>query len=220
MGDHSVDGKDVWKRPSPLGMPSSVSGFGTLAAPLLAGFSLTAVVEIVGRSERGIRGDIAILLFTLAAGFLIVAIQTAINGARYNIKPSEWVDWNPEMKHYDVRAQDVRRYQWKSERLAEYYSDLARFTFNAGIVLFVGGLISILIPGPGGWSVPRILAIAAAGMTVLLEVVLVLRVPFVVRLFTPTVDDVARLRPRAEFTPEEIDGRELLTRLAEPERES
>ena len=87
--------KVVWSRPVPLGKALGVSTFGTIAAPVLAGFSLTTVVELVGRNSRGIRGDLAIAAFTGAAGLLVFAIQAALIAASYQVSPADRMAWIP-----------------------------------------------------------------------------------------------------------------------------
>jgi hypothetical protein len=56
-----------WSRRRPIGFLSAVSTTGGIAAPLLAGFSLTTVVQITGSQQPPPLADLAVASFAIAA---------------------------------------------------------------------------------------------------------------------------------------------------------
>jgi hypothetical protein len=205
--------KVVWNRPVPLGKAIGVSTFGTIAAPVLTGFSLTTVVELVGRSAttRGMRGDLAIAAFTGAAGLLVFAIQAALIAASYQVSPADRMAWIPESKLSDKAMNQLRVNQWRDEAIARRHRGIARTTYNLGILSFLLGLVAVLIPEPGRWTWPRIVAIVTAAIAVALETVLVTGWPDVLRrALSPSSEDATREQQRVqELQPPEISKQAL-----------
>jgi hypothetical protein len=193
----------IWSRSRLIAYPASLVDFAKFAAPLLTGFSLTAVVAMVGRDQRGVRGDLAIMSFSLAATLLIFAIQAGLTAATYQASPADRVAWTPEARGDDVEAVRLRQDQWDDEILASRYRTRTQYAYNFGIVWFLAGLVCLLVPAPGGWSVPRIVGIVAACLAVAIELVgLTGWPPPARRLLSPTLEDLARERSRrAEFEP-------------------
>jgi hypothetical protein len=181
----------VWSRPEPLGLATSGSTFGSVAAPLLAGFSLTAVVELVGKDDGGLRGDGALIAFAAAAGLLVYTIQLSVTAARHQVSPADRLAWIPEARLDDDWLNWLRDNQWRDEALAERQRARARVSYNGGILAFLAGLVLVLVPGPGDWRLARVLALAAAGTVLLAELVLLAEHPRLVRsALSPTIDDL------------------------------
>jgi hypothetical protein len=201
----------VWNRPEPLGRAAATISFGTIAAPLLAGFSLTTIVELVGRAQRGLRGDLAIVAFAAAAGLLVFAIQAALTAAFHQVSPADRIAWTPECRIDPKWMELVRTNQWRDEQIARRHRSSARGTYNLGILAFLLGLVAVLIPEPGKWTWPRALALAIGGLAVTIEVVLVTGWPnFLRRLLSPSSTDLeAEDRQRQQETAPIISGQKL-----------
>ena len=73
--------------------------------------------------------------------------------------------------------------QWRDEKLAWRLYARCRWTYNLGIIAFLGGLIAVLIPSPGKWDdlhtarVFPIVALVVAAIAILIEIVLTFRKP-------------------------------------------
>jgi hypothetical protein len=164
----------IWRRQEPLGYAVGLVSFSSIAAPLLTGFSLTTIVELIGRSEsaRGTRGDIAIAAFAIAAGLLIYAIQAGLAASQLTVPPDQRAAQTPEARG-DVRwLKQLRQEQWRDAALAERLFIRTRIAYNLGIVAFLGGLVAVLVPDPKEWNLIRIIAIIAASTAGIIELVL------------------------------------------------
>lgn len=201
----------VWSRSRLIAYPASLVDFAKVAAPLLTGFSLAAVVAMVGRDQHGLRGDLAIMSFSLAATLLTFAIQAGLTAATYQASPADRLAWTPEARGDNEEAARLRQEQWDDEVLANCYRIRTQYAYNLGIVCFLAGLVCVLVPAPGGWSAPRIVGIVAACLAVAIELVgLTGWPPLVRRLLSPTLEDLDRERARrAEFEPPSLTPAEL-----------
>src|SRR5215471_9875433 len=69
----------LWKRSSPMGYAIGFASLATIAAPLLAGFSLTTIVTLSSSQDnRGTRGGIAIVAFSVAAVLMLFTLQAGL----------------------------------------------------------------------------------------------------------------------------------------------
>jgi MFS family permease len=163
----------VWRRREPLGYAYGLVSFASVAAPLLTGFALTTIIELTGRDDRGTRGDIAIAAFAFAAGLLIYAIQAGLAAGQLAIAPDQRAAQMPEARGYPEWMRRLREDQWRDAALAERLFIRTRIAYNLGILAFLVGLTTALLPGPGDWNPIRIAAVAAAGTAAGIELVLV-----------------------------------------------
>ena len=174
----------LWQRPVPLGYGLGLVSFATIAAPLLAGFSLTAIVTLstsVGR--HGARSDIAIASFSISAVLMLFALQAGLAASQRGLSPDQRVSQYPEARRWLGPMQQVRLDQWRDYKLAKRLMQRTRWTYNLGIIAFMGGLIALLIPAPGKWDdantgpLFRVVAIVVAIGALLVEIVLTFGVP-------------------------------------------
>jgi len=201
-GDAAGVTEPVWNRPEPLGAAAGGTTFGLVAAPLLAGFALTAVVELVSRSDPGVRGDVATAAFATAAGLLIFTVQVSISASRYQVSPPDRIAWTPESLADPNWLRWVHDVQWRDEELARRHRARARYSYNAGIVAFLAGLVAVLLPDPGDWRPGRTVAVAVAGLALLVELLLIAGRPRTVRrLLVPTIADYEAERARIAVPP-------------------
>lgn len=200
----------VWNRPSLLAYPVSIVEFSKVAAPLLAGFSLTAIVELVGRSAS-LHNDLAIMSFALAAVLLILAIQAGLTAAMYQATPTMRLEWEPEARVDNGIAEEVRQEQWADEVLARRYRQRVHYQYNLGIVAFLVGLVVVLVPHPWSWSVPRLVGIGASGIVVVLEVIGLIGWPVTFHnRIAPDRNTVAAERAKRETAqPDPLEGGQI-----------
>lgn len=108
--------QQVWLGKGNLGYRRSIDSAGTVAAPLLAGFSLTLLVLLlpdlgttsttvhvgaIGRVKTESHGFSAIpdvaAMFLLVAGLLLIgSVQAAISMRLYSHTPADYEEWYPE----------------------------------------------------------------------------------------------------------------------------
>lgn len=150
----------VWSVPRSPAYPASLTAFCTVAAPLLAGFSLSALLAL--RDEDGAAAAVALGLFGVGAVVLVAAIQAALVGAMHHAAPPEWLAWYPESSDDLVLLSWLRAEQWREAEFATRWRARARLAYNAGISAFLLGVVAVLVPRPGGWTAPRLVALVVA----------------------------------------------------------
>ena len=93
----------------------------------------------------------------------------------------------------------LRRNQWRDEAIARRHRRLARATYNLGILSFLLGLVAVLIPTPGQWTWPRIVAVVIAALAVAVETILVIERPDALRrVLAPSHEDASREQQRVQ----------------------
>ena len=130
----------LWHRPVPVGYGPGFTAFATIAAPLLAGFSLTAIVTLSSSQDhRGTRGDVAIAAFSVATVLMLFTLQAGIAATQRAVLPDQRAAQYPEARHMLGWMQQLRLDQWRDETLAKRLMNRCRWTYNLGIIAFLGG---------------------------------------------------------------------------------
>lgn len=152
-----------WRKPAPLGYRSAMDSLGSVAAPLLAGFSLASVI-IVSDDSVNFRwpGAVALALAT-AAVVLIGSVQCAYYARQYLWSGAEVLDWWPEMKA-DTGLETLLRHE-QAEAFYRWVGWIrwARTTYDFGILALLAGLGLGLVP-PHDSGLQNSLRWAAAGV--------------------------------------------------------
>jgi hypothetical protein len=86
----------VWSQRRPINYPKQIEVAGGIAAPLLAGFSLTTIAQLVIGQDHPWLSEWAIASFALAAGLMVFALQLSAAALGYTAMPSERLDYFPE----------------------------------------------------------------------------------------------------------------------------
>jgi hypothetical protein len=179
--------KTVWRLRDPLASGEELSEFGKVAAPVLAGFSLTEIIEILGRQHLGLNEQLTVLGLALAAVLLIFAMQRMLNARAYKVSPEERLAWYPDARDDDDWLRLVRAQQWRDERIARKYDRSSRISYNLGITALLLALCAALWPVEGfKWDqVVHIAAMIVASAAALYEVLLIINkwLPKGLRLF-------------------------------------
>lgn len=210
----------LWRRTVPVGYGIGFVSFATIAAPLLAGFSLTAIITLSSSADhRGTRGDIAIAAFSIAAVLMLFTLQAGLAASQRSIPPDQRASQYPEARLSLGWMQQVRLDQWRDEKLAWQLFKRSRWTYNLGIIAFIGGLIALQIPSPGQWDDPhtgslfRVVALIVVVGAILIEIALTFHMPpFVSSWLVPGLADTQRATPEdvPEMDPIELEDAQRL----------
>ena len=170
MADHRLP--EVWNQRNPINYPKQIEVTGGIAAPLLAGFSLTTVAQLVIGRDHPWLSEWATALFALAAALLIFAVQLSAKALSYAATPSERLDYNPEAASTPEVLKLIRKRQWEEMELRAKHSTRARFCYNGGLLAFLSGLGLILVP-QSSWPWPwgRVAGVAIVSISLLVEVI-------------------------------------------------
>ena len=157
---------DRFQPPGELGYPAAIDTVGTIAAPLLAGFSATLVGLLLDTLHTNVRWpDMTALLLLISVLAFIATIQFTFNARRWSVTPSELESWySHTCKSYWVSEQ--RRYLGKYLPRAR----ATRVAYRLGIVSFLSGFTLVLVP-PGSVGLVRGLTVGAAALGAAAEVV-------------------------------------------------
>ena len=146
------------------GAMGAVQSVGTIAAPFLAGFSITLVGVIVA-TKNFAHGGVAELLLTGAALLMVGSMQFSLWARQHEVSPTFYAEWFP-----GATEERVEYYKAEQARLARkwrFWSGLTRLAYNAGILLLLAGLLTILLPPEGitlGTARGAAAGLAAAGL--------------------------------------------------------
>jgi hypothetical protein len=160
----------VWNRRRPINYPKQIEMAGGIAAPLLVGFSLTTVAQLVIGGDHPWLSQWAIALFAIASAFLVYAMRFTATALGYAATPSDRLDYNPEAISDQDILQVVRRRQWEEMELRAKYTVRIKFCYNFGLLAFLGGLGLILVPRhhwPWPWS--RLVGVAVISISIVIE---------------------------------------------------
>jgi hypothetical protein len=155
----------LWKLPQPYGRGAAVDAMAGIAAPLLAGFSLTLAGVIAASPEkfRWPGADLAVLVVPVV--LLVACIQFGFHARAHLYSAADVRDWRPDFIERHERA-------LKLQQAADYekwcqWERRSRFTYNAAIVVLAVGVAMVVAPRAGSaepawrWAAAAI-ALAAA----------------------------------------------------------
>jgi hypothetical protein len=129
----------LWNRRRLINYPKQIEMAGGIAAPLLAGFSLTTVAQLVIERDHPWLSDWAIALFAIAAALLVYAMQFSAMALGYAAAPSDRLDYSPEAAFKPDILRVIRARQWEKMGLRAKYTDRTKYCHNFGLLAFLGG---------------------------------------------------------------------------------
>ncbi len=159
----------IWQVRDPLGTVDAKRAMGTIAAPLLAGFSLTTIVALLS-ADKILERDWGITVFAAAAVMFLLSVQFTYMGLMYAASPSERMAWMarvPGQEPDEAEYADAAGMQAKDFELQERYFTRAGMFYNFSVLAFTAGMALILVPQT--WTVPRGTAIAILSVVFVLE---------------------------------------------------
>ncbi len=138
-----------WEIPYPPGALVAVETMGTVAAPLLAGFSITLALFVVQAHGSLHWPNVALVLLVVAALTLLGALQATFWARYYSATPPELAGWweaslnNPDR----LRAvQDEQRILISGQRT---WARRARLSYNVGLISLLLAFPVVLVPAGG-----------------------------------------------------------------------
>jgi hypothetical protein len=150
-----------WVTPYLYGEAEALNSMGTIAAPLLAGFSLAAMVQTLTITKNQARWpDAALLLFMLAAVFFITTVQAMFWARGYQVSPQQIKEWWPDAG--DAQRMELLRDEQKLHAAGFHmWSNRARVTYSVALLCLLAALTLLAVPPSShGQSVIRWLAVA------------------------------------------------------------
>jgi hypothetical protein len=164
--------EDYWETPNLYGEPEALNSMGTIAAPLLAGFSLAAMVQTLTITTSESRWpDVAFLLFMLAAVLFVTTVQAMFWARGYQASPPEIKDWWPDA----AEAQRLRlliREQKHHAAGFSMWSNRARLAYSVALLCLLAALTTLAVPPHSHGHAPlsRWLAVAAGSAAFIAEI--------------------------------------------------
>jgi hypothetical protein len=145
------EGRSFWSQwilpKTGYGSVAAVQSVGSIAAPLLAGFSFTLVGLVLASPDRIRWPGASLVLLTTAGLCLVAAVQCAAWARRWDPTPAELLNWWPGFETLPVEARDQ---VYEEQRLhASRHSCWARATrlfYNLGILSLLASVTVLLVP--------------------------------------------------------------------------
>ena len=163
---------ESWRKPAPLAYGPALDAVTTIAAPLLAGFSITVIAAVAASSEKFRWPGIALLALTVAAVLLVASLQLGFYARQHLYSAADVADWwTPEYLEESHRAERRQREQQEDFARWKKISSKARTTYNIGITILALGVASVLVPLPSAshsessfrWAAAAVATMAALG---------------------------------------------------------
>jgi hypothetical protein len=138
----------VWQVPLPLGQQQALQSMGTVAAPVLAGFSLSLIALTISVEDSIRWPSLALLLLVCATVAMLISVQTTFWARRYAVTPADMIAWWPDYGDDPMRRELLRREQSNSSAAEQRWSKRASAFYNGGLLVLLVGIGVMLIP-PG-----------------------------------------------------------------------
>jgi hypothetical protein len=178
----------VWNRRRPINYPKQIEVTGGIAAPLLVGFSLTAIAELAAGKDHFL-SEVAIALFAVASVLLVYAMQFSASALGYAATPSDRLDYSPEAASRLDVLRIVRWRQWQEMELRAKYTERVKICYNCGLIAFLGGLEFVIFPHHHDqWG--RIIGALVVGISIVIEIIWACSNASKPKFLLPTYDPV------------------------------
>jgi hypothetical protein len=133
-----------------------------VAAPFLAGFSLTLLGLLIPQSDTFRLGDLALILLAAAAVCFIATVQCTFWARQYVVTPQEIEMWRPAYP-----AERRIALQRLHKCAFDIWSARSVWCYRAGILFVMAGVAVALVPegsvGLGRWLAILVLALGFVG---------------------------------------------------------
>lgn len=185
----------IWRMPQSYGEPEAFNSMGAIAAPLLAGFSLAAMVQTLTITTSAARWpEVALLLFMLAAVLFVFSVQAMFWARKYQTTPEEIKAWWPDAAH-PQRLKMLRDEQRELAMRFSLWANRARATYNTGLLCLLAALTVLAVPAAsdGHLAFVRWLAVAVGGVALIAEATWIIasssNIKWMARFIEPPLDD-------------------------------
>jgi MFS family permease len=163
----------TWKAPTPYGYPAAIGSASAVAAPLLAGFAITVIAQLLTQ-HVGLRWPSATLaVLAAAAALLIATVQLGFWARQWHVTPAELESWWPDHDEQDrwEQLRSDQAFYAENFRLAAAW---VRRTYNGGILALLIGLGLAFVP-QGHVTLSRAVGIGVFAAAGLLELVWIVK---------------------------------------------
>jgi len=161
-----------WRKPAPLGYSPALDAATNIAAPLLAGFSITVIAAVAAGSDSFRWPGPVLLSLTVAAVLLVASVQFGFHARQHLYSAADvaaW--WTAEDLAQPGRTDRLQREQHADYATWEQWSTKARMAYNTGIVILAVGVALMLAPPHSAdraqaafrWTAAAVAATAALG---------------------------------------------------------
>ncbi len=159
-----------WRFSYPMGYVDAYRATGTVAAPLLAGFTLASIIVMVTAERQPLLSEWATFAFVAAATKFVFSMQFTYCGLLYAAPPSEREAVMPRRLGEEPTPSEFAkalRVQYQDDQIQRRYFNRAGLLYNLGVAAYLSGLILVLIPVR--WSAAVITAIVGVAIALLVE---------------------------------------------------
>ncbi len=171
MGDRARqnNSSDWWRPKYNLGFPQAIELTTSIAAPLLAGFSIALIGVVAQASEHFRFPGTCVLFLAFAAVMLLVCVQCGFWARQYLTTPSETKNWYDDID-YVTQADAIKSKQRGNAAGYQAWISRARWSYQFALLSLLLGVAVLLMPGfnPSGPHAPGseqpILRWAASGI--------------------------------------------------------
>jgi hypothetical protein len=164
--EQEADRPARWPAPGYYGGAEALQAMGSVAAPLLAGFSITVVTVVLTSSQQVRWPGIVVILATIATIALISSVQFTFWAREVAVSPEDmrrWWDDADTVSGRAFRVAEMRSFQAVHRR----YAARARYAYDGGIVALLLALGAVLVPPSAAaqpalrWAAACLAALAA-----------------------------------------------------------
>lgn len=139
----------VWKSHEPLGQTNAIHGMAGVAAPLLTGFSLTAIIMLQTVSDPPRLHLWAVTLFALSATTLLIAVDMGLRVLQYSASPATRLEWRPESRINREALEEERKLLAVDHANWDAYDLRTRRLYDSGVTFFLFGVLLVVWPDHG-----------------------------------------------------------------------
>jgi hypothetical protein len=147
----TAPGDGAWHRPPVLGYVASTQVAAGTAAPFLAGTTATMISILIPYADQAHRTYVrwlppTLACLLLAAGALLATIQCGTMVRRYDVQPSQLLEFEPLGNTDGLTRQRLMDEQedYLSHQLR--WSARTRWAYHAGVLLLLASLVLITVP--------------------------------------------------------------------------
>lgn len=138
----------TWRPPGDLGAAAALDAATSIAAPLLAGFSVTLAGIVVSADPGDVaQPGIALFAAVLATISLVGCVQFGAWARQHHVTPEDYRTWFDDA---DDKTDDARGYyveeMARQTRVYDIHAARARASYSGGIVLLLTALGTVVIP--------------------------------------------------------------------------
>lgn len=160
----------LWQWDRPPAADAAWSGLAGVAAPLIGGFSLAAVIALLTAAAPPPQVEAAVLFFCVAAVCLLLCVERTFSAARFSADPEQLLAMAPAARRDLGRLVELATRQRTYEMQSRQRMDQAIHLYNVGVTSVLLGILVVIIPDEVDTVSPwRLFALLSVLIAVVLE---------------------------------------------------